>query len=150
MLRFLYFYGVKHYLLHCTRPDIAQAVGAGSRHMATPGIEHWNAVKRILRYIRGTSDAALCYGGSEFTVRGYVDSDFAGDLDKRKSTTGYVFTIAGGAVSWISKLQTVVALSTTEAEYMAATQACKEAIWIKRLMEELRHKQEKIILFCDN
>ncbi|KAK0605571.1 hypothetical protein LWI29_028241 [Acer saccharum] len=134
----------------CTRPDIAQAVGAVSRHMANPGIDHWNAVKRILRYIRGTSDAALCYGGSEFTVRGYVDSDFAGDLDKRKSTTGYVFTIAGGAVSWISKLQTVVALSTTEAEYMAATQACKEAIWIKRLMEELGHKQEKIILFCDS
>ena len=134
----------------CTRPDIAQTVGAVSRHMANPGIEHWNAVKRILRYIRGTSDAALCYGGSEFTVRGYVDSDFAGDLDKRKSTTGYVFTIAGGAVSWISKLQTVVALSTTEAEYMAATQACKEAIWIKRLMDELGHKQEKIVLFCDS
>ena len=71
------------------------------------------------------SDAALCYGGSEFTVRGYVDSDFAGDLEKRKSTTGYVFIIAGGAVSWVSKLQTVVALSTTKAEYMAATQACK-------------------------
>ncbi|KAL5852379.1 hypothetical protein ACOSQ3_007497 [Xanthoceras sorbifolium] len=134
----------------CTRPDIAQAVGVISRYMANPGREHWNNVKRILRYIRGTSDVALCYGGSDFTVRGYVDSDFAGDLDKRKSTTGYVFTIAGGAVSWISKLQTVVALSTTEAEYMAATQACKEAIWIQRLLEELGHKQEKIVLFCDS
>ncbi|KAH9734072.1 Integrase catalytic domain-containing protein [Citrus sinensis] len=91
-----------------------------------------DSVKRILRYIRGTSDVALCYGGSEFTVRGYVDSDFVGDLDKRKSTTGYVFTLAGAAVSWVLKLQTVVALSTTEAEYMAATQACKEAIWIQR------------------
>ncbi|KAK9200365.1 hypothetical protein WN944_015562 [Citrus x changshan-huyou] len=124
----------------CTRPDIAQAVGAVSRYMANPGGEHWISVKRILRYIRGTSDVALCYGGSEFTVRGYVDSDFAGDLDKRKSTTGYVFTLAGAAVSWISKLQTVVALSTTEAEYMAATQACKEAIWIQRLLEELGTK----------
>ncbi|KAH9706497.1 hypothetical protein KPL70_012225 [Citrus sinensis] len=123
----------------CTRPDIAQAVGA-----------HWITVKRILRYIRGTSDVALCYGGSEFTVRGYVDSDFAGDLDKRKSTTGYVFTLAGAAVSWVSKLQTVVALSTTEAEYMAATQACKEAIWIQRLLEELGHKQQKIPVFCDS
>ncbi|KAH9699234.1 Integrase catalytic domain-containing protein [Citrus sinensis] len=123
----------------CTRPDIAQAVGA-----------HWIAVKRILRYIRGTSDVALCYGGSEFTVRGYVDSDFAGDLDKRKSTTGYVFTLAGAAVSWVSKLQTVVALSTTEAEYMAATQACKETIWIQRLFEELGHKQQKIPVFCDS
>ncbi|KAH9725675.1 Integrase catalytic domain-containing protein [Citrus sinensis] len=78
---------------------------------------------------------------AEFTVRGYVDSDVAGDLDKRKSTTGYVFTLAGAAVSWVSKLQTVVALSTTEAEYMAATQACKEAIWIQRLLKELGHKQ---------
>ncbi|KAH9754808.1 cysteine-rich receptor-like protein kinase 8 [Citrus sinensis] len=83
----------------CTRPDIAQAVGAVSRYMANPGGEHWITVKRILRYIRGTSDVALFYGGSEFTVRGYVNSDFAGDLNKRKSTTGYVFTLAGAAVS---------------------------------------------------
>ncbi|KAH9768487.1 Integrase catalytic domain-containing protein [Citrus sinensis] len=110
----------------CTRPDIAQAVGAVSRYMANPGGEHWIAVKRILRYIRGTSDVALCYGGSEFTVRGYVNSDFAGDLDKRKSTTGYVFALTGATVSWVSKLQTVVALSTTEAEYMAATQLARK------------------------
>ncbi|KAH9688940.1 Integrase catalytic domain-containing protein [Citrus sinensis] len=96
-------------------PDIAQAVGAVSRYMANPGGDHWIAVKRILRYIRGTSDVVLCYGGSGFTVRGYVDLDFAGDLDKRKSITGYVFTLAGAAVSWVSKLQTVVTLSTIEA-----------------------------------
>ena len=83
----------------CTRPDIAQVVGAVSRYMANPGGEHSIAVKRTQRYIKETSDVALCYGGSEFTVRGYVDSDFAGDLDKRKSTTGYVFTLAGAAVS---------------------------------------------------
>jgi len=109
-----------------------------------------NAVKRILRYIRGTSDVALCYGGSEYIVRGYVDSDFTGDLDKRKSTTGYVFTLVGGAVNWVSKLQTVVTLSIIEAEYLVATQACKEAVWIQRLLEELGHKQKKISLFCDN
>ena len=107
-------------------------------------------MKRILRYIKGTSDVALYYGGSEFTVRGYVDSDFAGDLDKRKSTTGYVFTLAGAAISWVSKLQTIVALSKKETEYMAATQACKEAIWIQRLLEELEHGQEKIYVFCDS
>ncbi|KAH9673800.1 hypothetical protein KPL70_018239 [Citrus sinensis] len=134
----------------CTRPDIAQAVGAVSRYMGNPGGEHWIAVNRVLRYIRGTSDVALCYGGSEFTVRGYVDSDFARDLDKRKSTTGYVFTLTEAAVSWVSKLQIVVALSTTEVEYMAATQACKEAIWIQRLLEELGHGQEKISVFCDS
>ena len=83
----------------CTRPDITQAVGVVSRYMANPGGEHWNAVKKILRYIRGTSNVALCYGGSDFIVRGYVDLDFAGDLDKRKSTIDYVFTLAGGTVS---------------------------------------------------
>ena len=83
----------------CTRFDIAQAMGVVSRYMANPGGEHWIAMKRILRNIRGTSDVVLCYGGSEFTVRGYVDSDFAGNLDKRKSTTGYVFTLARAAVS---------------------------------------------------
>ncbi|KAH9782975.1 hypothetical protein KPL71_009140 [Citrus sinensis] len=140
----------KNYLKKILRRFNMQDLGAVSRYMANPGGEHWIAMKRILRYIRGTSDVALCYGGSEFTVRGYVDSDFAGDLDKRKSTTGYVFTLAGATVSWVSKLQTVVALSTTEAEYMAATQACKEAIWIQRLLEELGHKQEKISVFCDS
>jgi len=138
------------FVMICTRPDIAQAVRVVSRYMANRGREHWNTIKRILRYIKGTSDVALCYGGSEFTVRGYVDSDFAGDVEKRKSTTGYVFIIAGGVVSWVSKLQTIVALSTIKAEYMAATQACKEAIWMKKLMEELEHKQEKILLYCDS
>ena len=113
----------------CTRPDIAQAVGAVSRYMVNPGKEHWSAVKRILRYVKGTSNVALCYGGSNFTVRGYVDSDYAGDLDKSKSTSGYVFTLVGGAVSWVSKLQSIVATSTRKAEYVAATQASKEAIW---------------------
>ena len=84
------------------------------------------------------------------TVRGYVDSDFAGDLDKSKSTTGYVFILASGAVSWVSKLQSVVALSTTEAEYVAATQASKEAVWLKMVLEELGHKQDIIPLFCDS
>ncbi|KAH9667758.1 Integrase catalytic domain-containing protein [Citrus sinensis] len=134
----------------CIRSDIAQAVGAVSRYMANPDGDHLIAVKRILRYIRGTSDVALCYGGSEFTIRGYVDLDFAGDLDKRKSTTGYVFILAGSAVSWVSKLQIVVALSTIEAKYMAATQVCKESVWIQRLLEELGHKQEKIFVFCDS
>ncbi|PWA56329.1 Gag-Pol polyprotein [Artemisia annua] len=112
----------------CTRPDIANAVGVVSRYMAEPGREHWEAVKRILRYIKGTSYDALCFGESDLTVKGYVDSDYAGDLDGSKSTTGYVFTLSGGTVSWVSKLQSVVAMSTTEAEYVAAAQANKEAV----------------------
>ena len=81
--------------------------------MENTGKEHWEVVKGILRYIKGTSNVAVSYGGSDFTIKGYVDSDFAGDLDKRKSTSGYVFTHAGGVVSWVSKLRMVVALSTT-------------------------------------
>ncbi|GKD76280.1 hypothetical protein Tco_1334562 [Tanacetum coccineum] len=138
------------FVIICTRPDIAHAVGVVSWYMAEPGREHWEAVKRILRYIKGTSDVALCFGDSYLIVTGYVDSDYAGDLDGSKSTTGYVFTLFGGTVSWVSKLQSVVAMSTTEAEYVVAAQASKEAVWLKMLLEELGHKQEKITLFCDN
>lgn len=134
----------------CTRPDIAQAVGVVSRYMVNLGKEHWNAVKRVLRYIKGTTYVALCYGGLDFTVRGYVDSNYASDLDKSKSTTGYVFALTGGAVSWVSKLQSVVATSTTKVEYVTATQASKEAVWLKMILEELGHKQEKVSLFCDS
>nr|GEU91101.1 retrovirus-related Pol polyprotein from transposon TNT 1-94 [Tanacetum cinerariifolium] len=105
----------------CTRPDIAHAVGVVSRYMAKPGRGHWKAVKRILRYFKGTSDVALCFGDSDLIVTGYVDSDYA-----------------------------VVAMSTTKAEYVAAAQASKEAVWLKMLLEELGYKQEKTTLFCDN
>ena len=81
---------------------------------------------------------------------GYVDSDYAGDLDKRRSTTGYVFTIAGGPVSWRSTLQSTVALSTTEAEYMAVTEAFKEAIWLHGLVEDLGIIQKQVEVFCDS
>ncbi|KAE8675254.1 hypothetical protein F3Y22_tig00111689pilonHSYRG00088 [Hibiscus syriacus] len=134
----------------CTRPDIAQAVGVVSRYMVNPGKEHWNTVKRILRYIKGTSNVALCYGGSNLLINGYVDSDYTRDLDKNKSTTRYVFKVVGAAVSWVSKLQSVVATSTTEAEYVTTTQASKEAIWLKMLLEELGYNQEYVSLFYDS
>jgi hypothetical protein len=100
------------------------------------------AVKWILRYLRGTTTHALCFGGSNIVLQGYVDSDMEGDKDSRRSTTGYVFTVGGTTVSWILKLQKVVALSTMEAEYVAATEASKEMIWLQRFMEELGKKQE--------
>lgn len=84
--------------------------------MADPSREHWSTMKRIFRYIKGTSGVALYFEGSKFIVKGYVDSNFAGDLDKRKSTTNYVFTLAKREMSWLSKL--FVALSTIEAECM--------------------------------
>jgi len=88
------------------------------------------AVKWILRYLRGTTSHALCFGGSSTVLQGYVDSDMAGDKDSRRSTIGYVFIVGGTVVSWISKLQKVVALSTIEAEYVATIEASKEVIWL--------------------
>ena len=90
------------------------------------------------------------FGGSYFVVGCYINSDYACYLDRRKFITGYVCTLVGGAVIWLSKLQIIVALSTTKAEYMEATKACKEVIWIQRLLEELRHKQHKSIVYCDS
>ena len=118
------------YAMVCTRPDIAHSVGVVSRFLANPGKKHWEAVKWILRYLKGTSHHCLCFGNNEIMLEGFADADMAGDVNTRKSTTGYVYTFAGAAVSWVSKLQKVVALSTTEAEYIAATEACKEMLWM--------------------
>ncbi|KAG8492435.1 hypothetical protein CXB51_009718 [Gossypium anomalum] len=120
-----------------SRPDLSYAVSAVSRYMANPGKEHWKVVQWILRYLRGTTDVCLQFGRTEDGVIGYVDADFAGDLNRRRSFTCYVFTIGGCAISWKATLQTTVALSTTEAEYVAITEACKEAIWLKGLFSEL-------------
>ena len=103
------------YLMVCTRPDIAHAVGVLSRFMSKPGKEHWRAVKQVFRYLRGTSDYGLCYQGRlrldrVLDICSFVDADWARDLDQRQSTSGYVFNLFGGAVSWISKRQSVVAL----------------------------------------
>eukprot|EP00253_Pinus_taeda_P034030 PITA_34030 len=113
------------YVMVCTRPDIAHAVGVVRRYMNNRCKEHWMAMKWILGYLRGTTNQALCFGGSNIALQGYVDVDMAGDRDKRRSTTGYVFILGGIAVSWVSKIQSVVALSTTEAKYVATTEASK-------------------------
>ncbi|CAH9131081.1 unnamed protein product [Cuscuta epithymum] len=138
------------YAMVCTRPDIAHAVGVVSRYLSNPGREHWEAVKWILRYLKGTSKLCLCYGGAKPILEGYTDADMAGDLDSRKSTSSYIFTLAGGAVSWQSKLQRCVALSTTEAEYIAAVEAGKELKWLKRFLQELGFPQEEYIIHCDS
>ena len=115
-----------HNAMVCTRPNISHEFGVVSEYMENPGKEHWSAVKWVLRHLRGISYYCITYNRSNEFICGYVDFDFAGDLDKRRSTLGYVFTLASGAISWMSKLQKIVALSTTEAEYIAASHACKE------------------------
>ena len=119
------------YAMVCTRLDISHAISVVSRYMANPGKEHWQATKWILRYLRGTANIGLVYDRASTdsgSVIGYVDSDFVGDLDKRKSLTGYVFTLSDSVIK--ATLQSTVALSTTEAEYMVATEVVKEAIWL--------------------
>lgn len=143
------------YAMVCTRPDLSYAVSMVSRYMANPCKEHWYALKWVLRYVKGTIDKGLVFGrirgdSRGEVITGFVDSDFAGCLDSRKSLTGYVFTAYGTAISWKASLQKVVALSSTEAEYIALTEAVKEAMWLCGLAEELKFGQGRITVFCDN
>ena len=92
------------YVMVYTRPDIAHAIGVVNRFLTNPRKEHWEAVKWILRYLRGTSKVCLCFGSGELMLDGYTNSDMAGDVDSRKSISGFMMTFAGGAVSWKSKL----------------------------------------------
>jgi hypothetical protein len=138
------------YAMVCTRPDIAHVVGMVSRYLSNPGKVHWEAVKWVMRYLRGSSNLKLTLGCKKPMLVGYTDSDLAGSIDDRKSTSGYMVTFAGGAVAWQSKLQKCVALSTTEAEFIAIVEASKELLWLRKFAMELGVKQEKYVLFCDN
>lgn len=133
--------------------DLAYAVSVVSRFMANPGPCHWEALKWTLRYLRGAQDVGLMFKRQEditHSLVGYVDADIAGNLDTRKSLSGYVFTLFGTAVSWKANLQSVVALSTTEAEFIAVTEAIKEATWMRGIISELGISQEQITIYRDN
>ncbi|KAM6546251.1 hypothetical protein CsatB_026987 [Cannabis sativa] len=145
--------GCLMYVMVCTRPDLAYAMSIVSRFVANPGQLHWEAVKWVMRYVKGSLNMGLIYkttekGGCE--VEGFIDSDYAGCIDTKRSLTGYIFTALGGCISWKSNLQKVVALSSTEAEYMAATEAIKEALWLKGLSKELGFSSEDMTIHCDN
>ena len=131
---------------------MAHAIGVVSRYMSNPGKEHWQAVKWILRYLRGTSSVGLLFGGvdGDISLRGYCDLDYAGDRDGRKSVSGYVFTLGIGPISWRSKLQSIVALSTTEAELMSIVEATKEGLYLLQLLDDLSMAQQTMELFSDS
>eukprot|EP00253_Pinus_taeda_P028006 PITA_28006 len=105
------------YAMVCTRPDIAYSMGVVSRFLSNLGKQHWQAVKWILRYLKGTSHYCLCFCHDETVLVGFTDADMAGDMDTRMSTTSYLYTFAGATVSWVSRLQRIVAISTIEVEY---------------------------------
>lgn len=138
--------------LTATRPDVMFAVSLLSRYMENPTQLHLQLAKRVLRYLQGTTEYGIFYkkGGNDDLIA-YTDSDYAGDLDDRRSTSGYVFLFGSGAVSWSSKKQPIVSLSTTEAEFIAATACACQAIWLKRVLKTLdQTQQEKNTIHCDN
>lgn len=139
------------YLSQCTRPDISFAVGYVSKFNNQPGKAHWNAVKRIFRYLKGTIDHKLTFSKKESSeLVGFCDSDWGSDINDRKSCSGYVFLWYGGAISWSSKKQHTVAFSTAEAEYMALSAACQETLWLIQLRKELIGSKSSTVIFCDN
>ena len=134
-----------------THPDIAQAVGAVSKFNAKPSEAHLTAAKGILQYLRGTVDLALRYHKSENELLvGYSDADWGGDSDDRHSTPGNLFLMAGGAVSCLSKKQAVVALSTSEVEYIALSLATQEAVSLRKLLAELNLPNKPVMMMEDN
>ncbi|KAK1560777.1 hypothetical protein Q3G72_030819 [Acer saccharum] len=141
------------YAMLCTRPDICFAVGIVSRFQSKPGPDHWTAVKHIFKYLKRTRDNMLVYSGGDLVPVGYTDSDFQSDSDSRKSTSGAVFTIGGGAVIWRSIKQSCIADSTMEAEYVAACEAAKEAVWLRQFLIDLEvvpSANKQITIYCDN
>lgn len=141
------------FLAVVSRPDIMFAVNLVSKFLSKHSRAHWMAVKRIFAYLVGTRGRGILYksGGNESELVGYCDADFAGDVETRRSTTGYAFMFANGPVSWSSQRQKNVTLSTTESEYVAATAAAREAVWLRKLFEELGSGSDKpTVIWVDN
>jgi hypothetical protein len=135
-----------------TCPDISFAVTLLSQFLENPGRAHWEQAKRVIRYLKGTRNQELTFG-PDGGAEGFSDVNWGNNIDDRHSICGYVFTLNRGAISWSSKKQSVVALSSTEAEYIGITHAAKEATWIRHLLSELYSPQileYPIIIHCDN
>jgi hypothetical protein len=138
--------------LTTTRPHIMFAMSLISRFMETPKSTHWQAGKRILRYVARTTNFGIRYTSSlNFELIGYTDSDFAGSIDDKKNTSRYIFSLRSKAVAWASKKQPIVTLSSTEAEYVATAAAPCQAVWMRRVLNELLHDQKNATqIACDN
>jgi hypothetical protein len=129
--------GILIYLTN-TRPDLSYAVNILSRFMQQPRDNHWNAAKRVLRYIQGTKYFGLLYKNTKnFVLGGFSDADFAGSIDDRASTSGYLMNMCSATVSWICKKQATVATSLAEPEYILAWEATCEIVWLRRVLQDL-------------
>ncbi|RWS21908.1 integrase core domain protein-like protein [Leptotrombidium deliense] len=140
------------YAMLGSRIDICYTVGKLAQFLDCFDETHWTAAKRVLRYLKGTSKHGITFNANSNgpSLYGYCDADYAGDLDSRRSTSGYVFILSGGAVSWMSRVQRIVALSTTEAEYIALAEATKEAFWMRQLLSDFGNEQTATNIWCDN
>ena len=139
------------YLMAVTRPDISWTVSKLSQFLEKPGIVHINAVKRLMRYIKGTKSCHLVFTKTNGLLVGHVDADWGNDISDRRSTTGYIFTLGSAPVSWKTRKKPTVALSSCEAEYMALAEATKEAIYLRNLLRFLSMiQQQPTTVYCDN
>jgi hypothetical protein len=141
------------YAMTQIRPDHAFAVSRLSQYCSNPMEEHWKAVKRVMRYLKGTATTGILYGRvAHQGLVGFTDAAYGDDKGTRRSTGAYLFFYGGAPISWQSKRQQTVALSTCEAEYMAAAQATKEAIWLQGLLHDVdpEWQQVAVTIFCDN
>jgi hypothetical protein len=143
------------YAMVCIRPDIAHAVGVLRRYMSKPRKEHWTTTKSVFKYLCGTANYELCYQGRlgldrVLDIHGFMDADWARNMDHRRSISGYAFNLFGGAISWMSKRHAIVALSTTEVEFMEATHASKEVVWLQRLCSGIGLVQQAVMIDCDS
>ena len=142
------------YLQTCTRPNISFIVGMLGRYQSNPSIDHWKAAKKVLRYLQGTKDYMLTFKRyDQLEVIGYTDSDFASCLDSRKSTFGYLFMLAEGAISWKSAKQSVIAASTMEVEFVACYEAMIHALWLRNFLSKLGVVDtitKPLKIYCDN
>jgi hypothetical protein len=144
------------YAAMCTRPDIAFAVQTLSQFTSNPGPEHWTAVKQVFRYLNGTRSYGITYSVADevecpLKPVGHMDADWGSNPNDRKSISGYSFMLGGGAIAWSSRKQSTVVLSSTEAEYIAATHATRLAIWLRQLLDGLQIPQERpMTLYGDN
>ncbi|GAA5863496.1 hypothetical protein JCM3774_006502, partial [Rhodotorula dairenensis] len=152
--RYLQAVGSLMYAMLGTRPDLCYAVGVLGRHAARPNASHWAAIVRVLQYIKGTLDMGLEFQPDDSPLAGfeaYSDSDWGACRVTSRSTMGYTFVLASGAVSWSSKLQPRVTASSTEAEYLGLSHASKEAVHLSQLLTELAQGQDRpVVLFGDN
>ncbi|KAL0437770.1 UNVERIFIED_CONTAM: Retrovirus-related Pol polyprotein from transposon TNT 1-94 [Sesamum radiatum] len=145
--------GSIQYDVQCTRPDVAYALSVTSRYQACAGEAHWGTVKSILKYLKRTKYMFLIDGGGELILEGYSDASFQSDHDDVKSQSGFVFKLNGGVVAWKSSKQDTTVDSTMEAEYIAASEAAKEAVWMKNYFQELGvvpSIAEPVVIFFDN